>query len=129
MARVITRNAAYGKIIKAASQKGWDYDELHSYMNDWGFGTSLKALNEKQLSELLQVIGAGKWFVKHDGKSQQEGMIYRLAGRAGFSKERLRKLIKSMYDTTELSKLDQNQRRGLIATLKNYERKQKKGNL
>jgi hypothetical protein len=111
------------KIMATASVNGWNYEEFHAYVEDWGYGNSLRKLRIGELKEVLAILRGGKSQKKDYGPGKLEGQglyMWSLMKSAGWTWPRVQKLILKKYKATHWNALDEKQQRGVINILKRY---------
>jgi hypothetical protein len=110
-----------------ASILGWNYEEFHDLMQQWGYGNSLRKLSIKKLvklrQELLDICNdtRGDWNLDAQGKR-----MWYLLRTAGWNRRRLTYYITKHYKKTHWNALSQNEKRGVIKMLKVYAKKKEK---
>ena len=111
------------KIMATAVVKhGWDKDQVHDYMIEWGFGASLRSLKVPKLLELFRLInGREKPNIPEEFQLDEQGnYMYHVMKLAGWNMQRVRALMISKYEKSDWSLLDQKERRAVVQILKNY---------
>ncbi len=99
---------------------GWDYDEFHEIMEEWGYGNSLRALETSSLKHLKwQLMGIqeddDRWELDAQGK-----YMWFLLCESGWSKKRLIIFMIKKYHKNNWNLLTKKERRGVINMLKIY---------
>src|SRR6056297_1443935 len=86
----------------AVKRYGWDLEMLHDIMQDWGFGSSLRALSYQQLCSLKTIllnrdykIRDEKWELDDQGK-----YMWYLMKQAGWNRRRVTILMLKKFHKT-----------------------------
>lgn len=110
-------------IMKIATGKHkWTYEEFHDLMNDWGFGTSLRALSRGQLFSLRnQLLGITEYNVPEQFRLDDQGKyMYSVMKKAGWNMHRVNMYCIKRFHKTHWNILTVDERRAVITMLKNY---------
>mgnify|MGYP007049861297 CR=1 FL=1 len=110
----------------AIKERNWDYDTLHDLMESWGFGNSLRKLSYGELVELLKIIRNQKepgecGIEKLDAQGRY---MWSLMKQAGWNFYRLRMWMIKHCSASHWNALSDDEKRSVIAMLKNYVKKQ-----
>lgn len=112
----------------AIKEKGWDYDTLHDLMESWGFGNSLKKLSYGELVEVLKIIRdqiePGQLEYGIGALDAQGRYMWSLMKQAGWDFARLRMWMLKHCSASHWNALRYDEKRAVIAMLKNYIKKQ-----
>lgn len=108
----------------AIKKYGWDYDQFHEIMDDWGYGTSLRALGKDRLIVLKnQLLAVQRRNDLWDLDDQGNYMWY-LLKTAGWNRKGLVTFMIKRFHKTHWNLLDTTERRSVINMLKNYVKEQ-----
>ena len=119
--RSISRNTALKIIWSKVKQRGWDREELYMMLEEWKiYPPRLSQMSTKQMSQVLTNLGE-QFFVK---EPRDCSYIRELAVKCGRI-ERLGAMCKKLYGKSGVHQLDQKQRNGLKAVLRNYAKDKK----
>jgi len=111
----------HSKIMAIANLKyGWDYDVFHSIMEEWGYGSSLRALDMFSLKQLRRQLLAiqddsTQWELDGQGK-----FMWFLLCESGLTKQNLVVYMIKKYHKNNWNLLSKSEKRGSINMLKNY---------
>jgi len=104
-----------------ASRYGWNYEEFHDMMQQWGYGNSLRQLSPTRLFQLRQDLikitsnNSDPWELDKQGKR-----MWFLLRRAGWDRRRLTYYLTKHFKKTHWNALSQRQKRGVMKMLKLY---------
>ena len=116
----------YAKILRqsimaiAIKKYGWDYDEFHEIMRNWGFGDSLRKLNISELKDLKNQLNgissfSEKWELDDQGK-----LMWFLMKSIGWNRRRITMLMLKKFKKTHWNLLTEKEKRQVINILKSY---------
>jgi hypothetical protein len=104
---------------------GWQPEDLHEVMTEWGYGNSLRALVWEQLHFLKRDLLAIK---THNETFDNQGMkMWSLAKRVWpqRTKQRLQRYMVKKYHKIHWNPLDEAERRGTMNMLRGYLKRNK----
>ena len=125
----------YAKILRqsimaiAVKRYGWNYDEFHEIMQDWGFGNSLRVLSISELKDLKNQLNgqlnglsstSKEWELDDQGK-----LMWFLMKSIGWNRQRITLLLLKKFKKTHWNLLSEKEKRRVINILKSYAKKRK----
>ena len=111
-------------IMAAASKQGWNYDQFHGMMVDWGYGNSLRSLELKRLIELQSLLNKTK--VNNKAEYDQQGKyMHAKMKEAGWDMKRLEMFMIKHFKCLHWTALKDDQKRAVITMLTKYADKKK----
>jgi len=122
----------YAKILRqsimaiAIKKYGWDYDEFHEIMRNWGFGDSLRKLSISELKDLKNQLNGfesdnahcrlqKEWQLDDQGK-----LMWFLMKSIGWNRRRITMLMLKKFKKTHWNLLTEKEKRQVINILKSY---------
>ncbi|MBI9113227.1 hypothetical protein [Maridesulfovibrio ferrireducens] len=123
-------------MITAKRTHGWDSVEFHDVLESWGFGRSLRLLTIQQLQTVLGIVRGEyspdapdelkRQLEKYSiGYLDKQGRYaWHLMKEIGWDWFRVQKYMVKKYHTTHWNVLNDEQKRGMIAMLKYYLKKE-----
>ena len=115
----INRLQAYRTIYALARQQGWNNEELHQQLAEWGFNPpSLKMMNSVKLHEVLKCFGLNLFV--HD-----PGAVAQLSVLMTKKSDRIIPYINKRFQKDSIYQLTNRQARSTLAMLYNYTKKEK----
>jgi hypothetical protein len=111
------------KIVATAAAKWhWSLDDLHYYMNQWGYGSSLRQMKIRDLQSLLKLVldpqhSPDPGFTKLD---QQGKYMWHLMKLSGWSLPKLKTFWLSKFKTDKFENLEPDQIGATIRVLTKY---------
>jgi len=109
-----------------ARKQGFDYDALHFLLSEWGFGQEphLTKMTNVQIAKVLERFDKFFFVVnEHTPFDKRIYLVKRLYESAGWSEGRFKKLLKAKYHKDSFQKLNENEKRGIIAIMRRYSRR------
>ena len=93
-------------VATASAKQGWCLDDLHAYMSEWGYGSSLRLLNIRRLQELLEIVsGTGKPKPGYVELDKQGKYCYHLMKLAGWTLPKLQTFWLNKFHKNQYSEL------------------------
>lgn len=115
----ITRQRAIQTIYTAARARGWDSEQLHGMLRDWGYGSDphLSWMSPVQLSEVLRCFRISR-FVLDDKSAYYLRRLAKDMGRVSL----LAGWMMNRFGHDNVYRLSPAEKRAGIAMMKNYRR-------
>jgi hypothetical protein len=113
----------------AVKQYGWDLDQLHEIMKEWGYGESLRKLSIAQLKGLKNTLIARDMTVQRNAEWQLDAQgkyMWHLMKEIGWNRKRLVTLMIKKYHASHWNLLKAYEKRGVINILKTYQKSEVK---
>ena len=100
----------------------WSYDQFHDLMEDWGYGRSLRKLSKDRLFRLRnELLGITNYDIPDEFKLDKQGLqMYAIMKKAGWTMKRVNIHCAKRFRKMHWNILDETERRGVIAMLRNY---------
>lgn len=119
MMKAISRKQAI-RLINIISRKefGWDTEELHQHLSDWGFGEEphLSRMTALELHEVLRNLGR-RYFVR---EPKYVIFLRMEAKRCGFDEKNMAKIIHTKFKVKSIYQLETKMVQGLTKAMKYY---------
>lgn len=121
----LTRRQAVKMVFGRAREKLniTDKDELYAQLKEWNlYPPGLREMSDQRLQTILGCFGVGRVRILKSPRPKRDksGIVFVWMKRAGFSRERLAKLIKAKFDKDSVEALSEFERRQLIAILRGF---------
>lgn len=124
-------------MITVKQEHGWEREDFYSMLNDWGYGDSLRKLSIYQLQTVLGIV-KGEYAPKDPNAElkrqfdkysigfldDQGRYAWHLMKVIGWDWFRVQKYMVKKYHTLHWNALKPDQKRGMIAMLKHYLKKE-----
>lgn len=108
-------------IMGLAARRGWDYDQFHDLMEDWGYGRSLRKLDFSELNNILRHLSGGTKEVNEINQLDDQGRyMWAMMKKAGWNWKRVRLLMIKKYNTTHWNALTEPEKKAIIGILRKY---------
>ena len=131
---------SYAKILRqsimaiAIKKYGWNYDQFHEIMQEWGFGKSLRKLNIPELKDLKNQLNGIESDNAHDIESdnahcrlqkeweldEQGKLMWFLMKSIGWNQKRITSFMIKKYRKSHWNLLIEPEKRGVINMLRSY---------
>lgn len=123
-------------MITVKQEHGWEREDFYSMLNDWGYGDSLRKLSIYQLQTVLGIVKGeyepnnqkerkrqlDKYSIGYlDNQGRYAWHLMKLIGWDWF---RVQKYMIKKYHTLHWNALKEEEKRGMIAMLKSYLKKE-----